>query len=229
MEGRYRKPETMRDSLLWGMLIVYVSLLEGMFLGLLYLLGLGISFNRWFCLYGVVLTALPLAVAMIWPSLADEPFGCGLLLGILFVALLASVGVAYGLLPESWMDHAEGLFAVLALLWPASLSLMLIRSYYYQCCMSPLLQQDLGFRYVKRQEQITVTDIQPGGVFDQAGFKEWDVVVDRVSITGFFRKLEQARGKGPITLTVVPWSDTQPIRERPRRTLTFQVPPRTAA
>lgn len=95
------------------------------------------------------------------------------------------------------------------------------------------LEKDLGFShgspYVKigdsrwGTEVMTLEDIKPGGVFDQAGVKEGDILLDDLSITEFFRMLERSRGK-TVTIKVVPSGNGPPLKQRPIREVIFEVP-----
>src|SRR5262249_38914895 len=96
------------------------------------------------------------------------------------------------------------------------------------------LERDLGFRcaleYIKDAGQcvavLTVRDLKRGKPFDQAGFRDRDVILAEGGVPHFFEKLERARGK-EISLVVVSWIDPLDVFEWPRRQLALQVPPKT--
>jgi len=124
-----------------------------------------------------------------------------------------------------------GVFCSLCCGWPAW---VVWEAHPYQLQISEDLCRELGFRhgspYVRNGDDLlevfTIEHVVPGGLFDQAGFRKHDIIVDRLSITDFYRLLENARGGDPVTITVVPWADEQPLSERPRREVTFAVPSR---
>lgn len=69
---------------------------------------------------------------------------------------------------------------------------------------------------------LTIEEVAPGGVFDRAGFRQGDVVLD-LSINGLFKLLHRGRGE-QVTIRVVDGGDGPPLNERPERTLTSVVP-----
>lgn len=142
------------------------------------------------------------------------------------LALIVQMIAAFGIFPHLFLAQGRVLFGLVVILCPVSIAWLCLEADYYQVHLRPMLERDLGFQYTKCMEQITIAHVQPGGLFDRAGFQEMDVVIDGDSITGFFRKLEMARGKDPISITVVPWSVSIPIKDRPKRQLTVSVPPR---
>ena len=103
---------------------------------------------------------------------------------------------------------------------------------HYQSKLGGLLRRDLGFAhgspYLRNTrgmvEVLTIESVAPGGLFDQAGFQKDDIVVDDVSISEFYKLLERARGGEPVAITVVSWSDKQPLKDRPRRQIVVRVP-----
>src|SRR5262249_49792177 len=66
--------------------------------------------------------------------------------------------------------------------------------------------------------------VQPGGVLAEAGAKPYDIVMDKWDLTGFFRRLEKARGGGPIPITVASRAGPGPVSQRPTRQILVRVP-----
>jgi hypothetical protein len=97
------------------------------------------------------------------------------------------------------------------------------------------LERELGFRcdvkYFKECEKwlgvVVITKLRPGGVMDQAGFRDRDIVVDAGGAPDFFNRLETARGGRPAEIEVAPWMDPPDVAHRPVRELILRVPPRT--
>ena len=104
-------------------------------------------------------------------------------------------------------------------------------AYYYQCVLGKPLERELGFEhgspYIHSGDEfievMAFENIKPGGIFDLAGIKKGDIPIDDLSITEFFRMLENARGT-EVTITVVSGGDGPPLEERPARKVTFKVP-----
>src|SRR5579859_8185379 len=59
---------------------------------------------------------------------------------------------------------------------------------------------------------------------DQAGCRPYDIVVDDVSFTEFWQRLEEARGGAPIPITVASWTDIGPVSKRSTRQISVRVP-----
>jgi hypothetical protein len=126
------------------------------------------------------------------------------------------------------------LLASLLLAGLALLSICIISSLYdgwmYQVKAKPALQQDLGFAtgspYINAGgvlvEVLTVEDVVPGGIFDKAGVQKGDIIVD-YSLTELYRELEKNRG-GSLTIPVVNGGDGPPLRSRPTRNVTIEIP-----
>src|SRR5215831_8615086 len=113
---------------------------------------------------------------------------------------------------------------ILFIVWTA------YEGFYYQVRMGAQLRYDLGFdhgtRYVGRfSEVLTIGSVTAGGLFDQAGFYENDVIVDDLSITGLYKMLERARGGEPVTITVASCIEGRPLNDQPIRRLAVNVPP----
>jgi hypothetical protein len=159
----------------------------------------------------------------------EEPTGLAglLMLGTFLLAILlwglGKLAEAFGHSWDSLAVHTSALWWVFGIAFILCVVWVMVEAEHYQVYVRERLERDLGFRYGKVGEQITLCRIQPGGLLDQAGFREMDVIAD-VSITGFFRLLELARGGDPVTLTVIPWSATEWMSRRPRRRLTVRVP-----
>jgi hypothetical protein len=202
-------------------------MMGGLLAGGLLFLGIEFGYNEWSLVYAGALVGVYLLVEAVGLRSQERSSpGCFLILGVFLLGFVFT-GVSYlGLLPELFSDNAWVLFGLAVVFCPVSVAWLMLESYYYQVYLRPALERDLGFRYNKCMEQITITHVQPGGLFDRAGVRAMDVVVDRVSITGFFRRLEIARGKDPIPITVVPWSDSPRVKDRPKRTVTVHVPPK---
>jgi hypothetical protein len=192
-----------------------------MLLGFFLCLGIDLVFNGWTVAYSAAAVGLSVLFGRIGVRDAEpSAVGCFALFAVLLLALALEGVSLLGFLPS----HAGVLFGLVMVLCPAWVGWMIAEACYYQVYLRPRLECDLGFQYTKSREQITLANIRPGGVLDRAGCREKDVVANGDSITGFFRRLENARGGEPITLTVVPWSATQPLAERPSKQLTFPVP-----
>lgn len=92
------------------------------------------------------------------------------------------------------------------------------------------LEDDLGFRHGSPylrcgdsiQEVFTIEAIVPGGIFDQAGIRDGDIVMGP-SITGFYKLLHRNRGK-EVTVHVVDGGDGPSLDDRPQRRIAFVVP-----
>ena len=101
---------------------------------------------------------------------------------------------------------------------------------------SAALEKELGFRcqvkYFKENDEWTgvviVTGLKPGGIMASAGFRDRDILRHIGPVPHFFEMLEQARGRAPVTLEVVPWIDPSDLVNRPVRELTLEVPKATA-
>jgi hypothetical protein len=164
--------------------------------------------------------------------------GCSMLLLVLPMTLLvgavSTLAHRAGLSPE-WLDEtAWGLFGVLGLLAPAIYHWNILEQCYYQVPVARRLRRELGFAsdtntlegtWPTGRKYLYFQHIDPGGLMDQAGFRSKDIVVDPRGFTEFWYQLEQARGREPITITVVSWSDPGPVSQRPRRQVMIRVPP----
>jgi hypothetical protein len=126
--------------------------------------------------------------------------------------------------------HGAFVLGILALLFGTWVVYIIVEAFYYQEHLGKLLERDLGFRhgspYVRCSgsacEVLTLEAITPGRIFDQAGFREGDIVKG-LSITGFFKLLHKNRGK-VVTVCVIDGGDGPPLEERPERLITFSVP-----
>jgi hypothetical protein len=207
--------------------LVFPLMMGSLLLGVLFWLGIECSYNAWSFFYAIVLVGVYFFFRRRRPQ-EEEPSGSGCLLGLSFLLLAFFVnGTAFlGLWPDLLTAHARVLFGLAVILCPPAWVWVIMETSYYQVYLRPMLERDLGFQYAKCMEQITITHLQPGGLFDRAGFQEMDVVMDRVSITEFLRKLELGRGKEAVTFTVAPWAVPIPKTDRPTRSLTVRVPPR---
>ena len=62
-----------------------------------------------------------------------------------------------------------------------------------------MLNQDLGFKhgspFIDGEEVQTIRKITDGGIFQNSGFKEGDILDDGLSIGEFYEKLEASRGQ----------------------------------
>jgi hypothetical protein len=112
------------------------------------------------------------------------------------------LGSAFDLPVELLLVHARALLIIMSALAPAAAGWLIIEAYYYQTRRRPSLERDLGFQYGTSRGKIVIASVTAGGPFSQAGFSVGDVIVDEVTITGFLRNLERARGRGPITIRV---------------------------
>jgi hypothetical protein len=130
---------------------------------------------------------------------------------------------------RKWLIRAGATFTVLfavLVVYGASVA------WYWQKTVGEPLERELGFQhgtpYVQEdgsqwpQEVLTVESVVPGGVFDQAGFRQGDVVRG-LSINGLFQVLHRARGQ-QVTIRVVDGGNGRPLEQRPERTITFFVP-----
>ncbi|MCZ6689663.1 MAG: hypothetical protein O7H41_08680 [Planctomycetota bacterium] len=106
--------------------------------------------------------------------------------------------------------------------------------FYWQGKIGGPLEEDLGFRmrgrYIqvdgKRVEALTITSVRSGGVFEQAGFRPGDIIVDDLDFCQFYKKLERARGTR-CRLNVVSWQDSGDPGARAARLIEFSVPERS--
>src|SRR6202011_5336112 len=74
---------------------------------------------------------------------------------------------------------------------------------------------------------IIVTKLQRGGSMERAGFQDRDTLLNVGGVPNLFERLEQARGRAPVTLEVVPWLDPSDIADRPVREFILEIPPTT--
>jgi hypothetical protein len=105
---------------------------------------------------------------------------------------------------------------------------------YYQIILGPGLERDLGFRhgvaclpnhgargYVSA---VAIDSVNEGGVFQQVGFRDGDVLPD-VSHSTLFKLLHRRRGR-MAELAVVDGGPGPDFYGRPRKVLRFAVPSR---
>lgn len=163
--------------------------------------------------------------------------GCGILLLMLFATFLVGI-VSWpiqlmGLSSERLVEIAWELFAFLILLSPAIYHLNILEQCYYQIPVARRLERELGFssdtntlegNWPVGDKYLYFTNIEPGGLMEQAGFQVRDIVVCPGSFTEFWYELERARGGEPIAITVVSWADPAPVSQRPSRQVMIRVP-----
>jgi hypothetical protein len=121
---------------------------------------------------------------------------------------------------------AAALFGALLLL----VVFIAAQAWYYQIHIGQSLDTELGFThgspYIRcgdtLREVLTIHSVQPGGVFERAGFHSGDIVVG-VGITAFYRTLHHGRG-GELTVSVVDGDDGPSLSERRIRQIRFKVP-----
>lgn len=167
--------------------------------------------------------------------------GCLLIFALtLLSGLLGLAGYAGHLLELPWeplSSLAFFLFSLVLLVGIPCNWLATFEGYYHQAYLARKLYRDLGFVHATNRipggdKELFISHLQPEGVFAQAGFQAGDVVLDKNSFTGFFMKLERARGGPPIAITVarsksaVAYLDPTPLPERPVLELSVRVPPR---
>jgi hypothetical protein len=107
---------------------------------------------------------------------------------------------------------------------------VVVEAYYYQGRLAEDLRRELGFAhctpYVRcgrwTHDVLTVTDVDPYGVFARAGFRDGDVIVGP-SISGLYKLLHCGRGS-KVRLKVVEGGDGPPLSKRPRREIIVRVP-----
>ncbi len=114
-----------------------------------------------------------------------------------------------------------------------------IDEWYWLRFAAPDLQSDLGFstgmvktgNYDGRDIRFFgVTNIEPRGAFDRAGFRVGDIPSEWFmhggAPAGFYARLEHGRGLAPVEFKVVAASDFSTSGRNHERTLIIQVPPR---
>ena len=65
--------------------------------------------------------------------------------------------------------------------------------------------------------------VKPGGLFAQAGVRDGDILLDRLTIVQLYERLNAPRGAA-VGFHVVPGGDGAPIESRPRRRITVISP-----
>lgn len=129
---------------------------------------------------------------------------------------------------RKWLIYLAVASALLFVIWVAYVA---GAAFYWQSYIGDPLERDLGFGhgtpYVTcngwLQEVLVVESLTPGGVFEQAGFRQGDIIRG-LSINDLFRLLHRGRGQ-QVMIRVVDGGDGPPLAERPERTITFVVPP----
>lgn len=107
---------------------------------------------------------------------------------------------------------------------------IVIEALIYQGVIARELERDLGFQlastYIRCGESaigpLSITGIVPGGLFDQAGFLDGDIIIGQ-STTGFFRLLHKNRGH-TVNINVVDGGDGPILDERNEREILLTVP-----
>jgi hypothetical protein len=195
----------------------------------------------------LMLGALGLLVVFyfIWPirrrkgtSLPSDP-GCLIVflvfLATFFVGIVASLALPERFPTQELRETIWGLFGFLCLLAPAVVFWNLLEQGYYQITAANKLQRELGFKtYTNTLEghwptgmkYLYFTHVKPGGLMEQAGFQQNDIVIEPDGFTEFWYKLEHARGKEPVAITVALWDHPEPVSKRPRREVFIRVPPK---
>jgi hypothetical protein len=133
---------------------------------------------------------------------------------------------------ETLVQIVGALFLLLVLL----VAYVAVEAFYYQVCLGPALERDLGFHegsaylfFVGRlpHSAVAIQKVVEGGVFARAGFRVGDVL-PAMSHTALFKRLHRHRGR-VAELTVVDGGEGPPFCERPKRLLKFVVPSRREA
>lgn len=77
-----------------------------------------------------------------------------------------------------------------------------------------------------RDEELTITSVQPGGLFDCAGFRAGDIITgfQHGAYSQFYPTLNYQRGKGPFTIRVLAASDWSKHDASKVRVITLTIP-----
>jgi hypothetical protein len=171
-------------------------------------------------------------------SLPSDP-GCVILflmlLATFLVGIVASLALPASFPTEGLTETIWGLFGFLCLLAPAVMSWNLLEQGYYQIPVKKKLQSELGFKTTTNTlegawpigaKYLYFTHLEPSGLMEQAGFQLRDIVVEPRGFTEFWYRLEHARGRELIAITVVLWDHPEPVSKRLRREVFIRVPPK---
>ena len=108
---------------------------------------------------------------------------------------------------------------------------IIIEAYYYQGHRAKRLERDLGFEHGSAYPRcngrihlgvLTIRRLEPGGIFERAGFREGDIL-PWLTITELFKLLHRNRGR-EVEVHVIDGGNGPRLAARPERLIRISLP-----